>query len=209
MSFLGEVFWLLDSNPTCAMKNGVPRETKVKIPKCKVLIIKTWSETVQVNVDSLFLLRFLGFFTVIWFHVSLSTTWSCISIVLYTLEVSSCNDWRSVGACVSLFSKSCRFKYHLFELCLMGLFWIAVECAQALFRWFRIASSHAGLPPTFINSSSCSPLMELDKLSSVTSSYTIDLKNPPLNVRGYDYGEHSILLCSIAMWFETCGARGL
>ena len=30
----------------------MPRELKVKIPGCKVLIIKTWSETVQVNVAS-------------------------------------------------------------------------------------------------------------------------------------------------------------
>ncbi|KAG0583280.1 hypothetical protein KC19_3G123300 [Ceratodon purpureus] len=31
------------------LDDGVPREMKVKIPKCKVLIIKTWSETVQLN----------------------------------------------------------------------------------------------------------------------------------------------------------------
>lgn len=38
------------------LDDGVPREMKVKIPKCKVLIIKTWSETVQLNA----LKRYLG-----------------------------------------------------------------------------------------------------------------------------------------------------
>lgn len=31
------------------LDDGVPREVKVKIPKCKVLTINTWSETIQLN----------------------------------------------------------------------------------------------------------------------------------------------------------------
>uniref|UniRef100_A0A7I4A9E2 Interferon-related developmental regulator N-terminal domain-containing protein n=1 Tax=Physcomitrium patens TaxID=3218 RepID=A0A7I4A9E2_PHYPA len=31
------------------LEDGVPREVKVKVPKCKVLTIKTWNDTVQMN----------------------------------------------------------------------------------------------------------------------------------------------------------------
>ena len=64
----------------------MPREVKIKIPKCKVLIIRTWSETVQVAGTS-FLLCCFAMFHIFLFSMLHSPSDVCLCL-FFTFQVT-------------------------------------------------------------------------------------------------------------------------